>query len=285
MTDVSDSTQDGADSGEAEVLETTTPQEVAEILGKSGMDVPVPKETEAAGDDDKTDETEDAAAKTGEAAKPDVPAVKETPKETAKSTADEQAAKEFSLTVEDKNGVTYKLNAGDNIDDVLAEFEPKSTAQVMQLMHDLGKLEAQKSDYEAEQAKVEEEAARDERVTQLQDSWKAEITDLQAAGRLDKTADGSSTRVDAVYAHMGEENAKRMQANRPGLSSFEDALNSLEIKEAKEAKEQAAKTAKETSRQNGALVGGSSAAATNAGPQYPGGARNANEALKAMKLI
>jgi hypothetical protein len=286
-----------ADEG-AEDTGGTTPAEVAEILH---LDVPAATDENNENNDDEADESdkdkEEVAAEDDEneekavTDKPPttVPPAAKTAATTDKTDKTEAVATDtpdFSMQVEDANGVTYKIAAGDNLDEVLANFEPKNNGQIMQILKDLGGLEAKQAEYQVAQEKQVEADRLAESIEHMQTTWQQEIAGLQGEGRIDKTAEGSSNaRIDAVYAHMSEVNAARIAADKPPLNSFEDALNSLEIKEAKAAKEQAAKDAKDTSRANGGLVGGSSAPASSGQPQYTGGARTAAEALKMMKML
>jgi hypothetical protein len=292
--------------------EGTTPEEVAKILhiptGKVGTAAPVEglgegeEEENAEGEENNGGEgdenTEGApagggdagAAGTGEGGE-QPPAPGATPPAKPADAAGEGAEEtpDFSITVEDKNGVTFKINAGDNIDEVLADFEPKNTGQIMDMIRQLDKVESQKAEYDAEQTKAAEQAERDERIQGIQEGWKGEITELQAAGRIPKVAEGSKNeRVDAVYAFMGEENARRVAAGKPQLASFEDALDKLERNEQIAADEQAKKDAKAAAKKNGALVGGSSAPASNGPAPYrvgPNRPRNATQALKAQGVL
>lgn len=292
--------------------EGTTPEEVAKILNIPAGKVSAP--AAAAGDDEEENpdgeggdgdgehETEEnaaaaAAAGNGEGGEgggsttppANPPAKPADPDAPAAGAAGAAETPDFSITVEDKEGRTFKITAGDNIDDVLDEFEPKNTAQVMQIMREVQRIEDEKADWDAEQSQIAEQAARDERIQAIQEGWKGEITELQAAGRLPKVADGTKNdRVDAVYAFMGEENARRAAAGKPQIASFEDALDKMELNERRAAEEQAKKDAKDAARKNGGKVGGSSAPASNAPPAYktgPNRPRNANQALKGMGVL
>lgn len=282
-------TTTGEDTGVDETeTGSVTAEEVAATLKSSGMDVKVPK-SEESDESDKADDT-DAGDDTGSDDDDDEEIedtkAKETRSKVEDKPVDAPETKEFSFEVTDKNGTTFKVNAGDDIDKTLADFESESTAQIMKIIKDLGDLERQKADYEADQAKQAEETEKNERITAIQEGWTKETQELQASGRIDKTTDaeGKNPRLTQVYDYMAEENEKRKESGRPIIESLEDALNGLEVKEAREAKEKAAKDAKETARKNGGLVGGSSAPVTGSGPVYKGGARNAQDAIRQMHL-
>jgi len=255
-----------ADKGEG-----TTPEEVAEVLKGSGIKLDTPKaeaEPEAPAEEPAPEEPEEE-----EPEEPEPEPEPEAPTD----------GPDFTLQVVDANGVTFKLQPGDNLEDALKDFEPKSNGQILQILHDLQQKEGEKAKYEADQAAAEATNAQNQRVADIQKGWNEEIKALQGEKRLPATG---TERVDQVYKFMAEENDKRIAAGAPTIGSFEDALDKLENKEAREAKVEADKAAKETARKNGSLVGGSSAPATGASPVYKAGsARNATQAAKAMGLL
>lgn len=195
--------------------------------------------------------------------------------------------KDFSFTVEDAEGNKFTIKPGDNLEEVLKDFTPRSNGQVLQILRELGTMEANKAAYEAEQAQAAVKSERQERVKAYRDSWNKEIEQLQAENRIPKTEAGKDNeRVAEVFKFMAEENQKRTAAGRQTLNSFEDALDKLELRESKAAKAEAEKQEKETARKNGALVGGSSAPAGGSNPVYrAGSARNANEAIRSLGLL
>jgi hypothetical protein len=276
--------------------EGTSPDEIAKILGgKAGTAAAAatPKEAPAEPVKPETAPAEPVApaepaapAGTTPAAPAAAPATPAT--EAAATPAAPVEPPDFSITVEDKNGVSFKIAPGDDIDEVLADFEPKGTGQVMAIMRELAAKEQEKGAWDKEQAETTERAAHDERVQQIQASWQTEIKDLQAAKKLPTTADGSpSPRETEVFAFMGEENRKRDEKGIARLASFGDALTQLEAKEATAAAETAAKEAKLTARTNGAKIGGSSTPGSSAPKAYKAnsGYRNATQALKAQNLL
>jgi hypothetical protein len=264
--------------GEAQ---TTTESEVLEIMGKTSAEL---EETPAESEEVETPEapvaekTEEVEAPKEETPKEEAPkeeAVVETPAETPT----------FSVEVEDANGKKFTVTPDDNLEEVLAEFEPKNNGQVLQLMRDLDRLSGEKSKFEDSKAADEAEAAHAETISKIHESWDNEVTKLQGEKRLPLDAKIEDRKAE-VFKFMAEENDKRNEDGRPLLQSFEDALDKLELREGKEAKVAKAKAEKERTKQRGGLVGGSSAPATSGAPVYrSGSARNSNEALRELGLL
>lgn len=258
--------------------ETTTPEEVAELLH---LDKPAPieeEEPEVPEEPETPEETEQPEA-------PDKPETQGAEKPTP-TTDEAPEVPAFELVVEDTNGDKFTLKPGDNLEEVLKEFEPKSNGQIFKIIDDLQQLRADKAKYDTEQETKAAEDAHAAALKEINDSWDKEIETLQGSKRIPVTSDGSRPeRVDEVFKFMGEENDKRADDGRPLLRSFEDALDKLELRESKEAESKKAKEEKDLTRKRGGLVGGSSAPATSGAPVYKGGARNANEAIRAMGLI
>lgn len=267
---------------------TTTPDEVADILH-------LPKQTvESEDEEDKEDESEesegdnesdgDKEEESDETDKPDEQI--EDKADTSDKSDDNQDVPTFTLEVEDSLGEKFVLKPGDDLEEVLKDFEPKSNGQIFAILDKLNDLKIQKEAFDKEQAVKAQESETNQRMEAIQTGWNNEIKALQGAKRLEVTTDGKpSERVNEVFAYMGEENAKRAEDGRPLIQSFEDALDKLELKETKEAAAEKAKEEKELNRKKGGMVGGSSAPNTNSTPVYKGGARNSNEALRAMGIL
>lgn len=266
---------------ETEQLETTTPEEVAELLN-----LPVPEQQE-----ESEEETEEESEDTEESTESDEETAEAEEEATDEEESEEQEQEEegdtptFELEVEDANGEKFVLKPGDDLEKVLKDFEPKSNGQIFAVLKQLSDLESQKQEYEAEQANKAEEADKQERISSIQKGWDDEIKALRGEKRIEVGADGKSERVDKVFEFMNKENDKRLQDGRPLIQSFEDALDKLELSELKDAEAKKAKEAKETARKNGGKVGGASAPATSGVPVYKGGARNATDALRGMGVL
>ena len=258
---------------------TTTPEEVEALLGLKPMGT-----VEATPDEDEEpDEPETPdVLETPEITPPDVPDSTEAKPDAANEPADVPA---FELEVEDVNGEKFTLKPGDDLEEVLKDFEPKSNGQIFAVLEKLGELKSQKAAFEQEQATKAEETEKAEQITAIQSGWDKEIESLQGAKRLEVTTDGKNERVDAIFKYMNEENDKRIEDGRPLIRSFEDALDKLELIETKAAASEKAKEEKELTRKRGNMVGGSSAPATSGAPVYKGGARNANEAIRQMGIL
>jgi hypothetical protein len=267
--------------------ETTTPDEVAKI-----MNLPVAGEEET--EDDESEETDEESGEDSEeeaddstdadVASEDDEADEEIEDEVSDDTVPE--AQEFELKVEDVNGKEFTLKPGDNLEKALEEFEPKSNGQIMQVLNDFQKLEAEKAKFDEDKVASDAEAAHKAEVAKINEGWQSEIKELQGQKRLEVKADGKeSPRVEEVFKFMSEENDKRSEKGRPLISSFEDALDKLELRERKQAEADKEKEDKETARKKGSIVGGSSAPASGGQPVYRGGARNATEAAKMVGLI
>lgn len=255
--------------------ETVTEEEIAKTLKSSGINLKseAPKEVDS-------DET----------VKEEKPAPKPEPKVEAKTapkveTTVAKDAPDFSFTVKDANDVTFKISPGDSIEDVLAEFDPKNNGQIVSILDQLRKAEDKQAAYEKSVEDDKVKVATAERVQAIEDGWNKEVENLQAEKRLSSGKTGED-RIAEVYKFMAEVNAARMKAGSATINSFEDALDKLEAKETREAKVTQDKADKETARNNGGLVGGSSAPASSGTPLYKAGsARNANQAIKAMGLL
>lgn len=304
-----DTTNAGEDGGAGE---GTTPEEVAQVLGRSGMKVDQPAAAGDGKDGDGTggdgEEGSDAAAAaagagndgnaagTGEGddgTGSDDDGLEDDGKPTP-TDAEVKAAQEarnaaitdkYAFEVTDANGVTFKIPVDATMEDVLAEFEPKNNGQILDILEKLREAKDQKSKDDATEATETAKAERAQRASEIQKGWQAESKDLQASKRIPDGEDGDK-RIAAVYKFMAEENDARIKANKPTLNSFEDALDKLENKEGRDKTVEDAKKDKETARKNGGLVGGSSAASTSATPVYKAGAaKNANQALRSMGLL
>jgi hypothetical protein len=258
-------------------------EEIAAALG------PKFKTVAPVADKEETEEVENADDKTEADAEQEAETEEEAPAKPAKADEQEVAAdpnvKDFSFTVEDADGTTYKIAPGDNIEDVLKDFNQKNNGQIIAILEQLREAKDSQAKYEADQQTATAEAEKAERVTAIQEGWKAEEKDLQATKRIPAGKDGEE-RIGAVYKYMADENSKRLAAGRPTIGSLEDALDKLENKEGRDAKVAQDKADKEEARKNGALVGGASATNVTTTPVYKAGsARNANQALRAQGLI
>lgn len=285
-----------AESGEAE---GTTPEEVAATLKSAGINLPPEPKAAAASEDEEegadpdkpaAGEEEEAAPAVGEedAGDEELGDEEEEPAEDPNAKPLEQRAADedrYSIEATDANGVTYKIPVGAKMEDILAEFEPKNNGQILDILDQLRDLKDQKAKDDAAEASNTAKAEQAQRASEIRDGWNAESADLQAQKRIPEGETGDK-RIADVYKYMADENGKRMEAGRPTLNSFEDALDKLEAKEGRDKAVADAKAEKETARANGGKVGGSSAAASNAAPTYKAGsARNANEAIRAMGLL
>lgn len=189
----------------------------------------------------------------------------------------------LSLTVTDKNGKEFTLKPGDNLDEVLADFEPKNTGQIMKIISDLQQLNAdQKAQDEDRATQAAAEEAQASRAAQVE-SWDNEISDLQTAKRVPvpqakpgtpawKT-DPAVVRVNQVFEFMTKENAKRQAAGSSNfITSFEDALDKVErVELAAKLDRQASTnttTADEAAKLKAGRIQGAGAKSNNAPPIY-----------------
>lgn len=290
---------------ESDAGEGTTPEEVATVLKNSGINLPPEptitpaNEDEEEGDDpdelnnddpvetDEERETREAEEAVQAQAEKDQAAAE------AKAEADRKATEaptdatddKYSFQVKDANGTTYKITADAKMEDILADFEPTNNGQIIDILNQLRQVQDQK---QADEKAATEEAAEAEnakQVAEIQKGWEHESKDLQAQKRI-PTGDDGDKRIAEVYDYMSKENGRRMEAGKPMLQSFEDALDKLEMKESRDAEAAKAKAAKDDARKKGSLVGGASAPASSPPPVYrANSARNSQEALKSMGLI
>lgn len=279
-------TDTGTSDGEAVTVSdetgSVTPDEIAEALGPKYKTVTpakvADKESEEKNETAKPKVDEGAAGESSDN-KPDN-AGGSTEAKPVGAKAEEVAATaepDFSFTVEDSTGASFKIQPGDSIEDVLKDFDPKNNGQIIAILDQLREAKDSQATYQADKANETAEAEKASRVASIQQGWEDEFKQL-GIKEDDRKAD--------IYKYMADENNKREVANRPLIASIEDAKLGLEAREAKAASEQAAKDAKEEARKNGALVGGSSASATSGVPVYKAGtATNSGQALKAMGLL
>lgn len=267
------SEEGGVSSDEVSQVLNLPKNEGTETVEESEEEEPeTPKNPESQNNEDKKDDVE----------APEEP-LKPTPETPASPEAPE--APTFTVELEDANGKKFTVSPDDNLEDVLAEFEPKNNGQVLQLMRDLDRLGNEKKSWEDQQATAEAEAQQSEAIANIQKAWDGEIQKLQGEKRLPLDAK-IDERKQEVFKFMAEENEKREAEGRPLLQSFEDALDKLELRERADADKQAKKDAKDEARRRGGMVGGSSAPVTSSGPTYhAGSARNASEAVYSLGLL
>lgn len=182
------------------------------------------------------------------------------------------AADDLVLTVKDAEGTEFTIKPGDDIDEVLKDFKPTGTGQVMKVLGQVQELNA-KADAKAvadTAAKADEAKAADERATLA--AWDSEIQDLQASGRIAKPTlkptdagfanDPAAKRVDEVFKFMAATNQARAAAAQTAgrsplfIRSFEDALDKLEIQERKAAEAKTKTDDLEVARRKSAAIGG-----------------------------
>lgn len=192
----------------------------------------------------------------------------------------------LTLAVTDKNGKEFTLKAGDNLDEVLADFDPKNNGQIVKLLDDFRQLNADQQAADAEaKTEADTQAAEANRQAQVQE-WDNEITQLQADNRVPKPVakvgtaawktDPAVVRVSEVFEFMTKENARRQAAGSNNfITSFEDALDKIERVELSKQVAAAAKTtttaADATARAKASRVQGAGARSGNTtAPYRPG---------------
>lgn len=264
--------------------ETTTPEEVAQVLKGAGIDLPKEGETKDESEESDTGDESDsevASEDNEEAGDSDDQADSETSEDLDTSEVDTSTTEttgevnpDFTLQVEDASGVTHKI---EKIEDLPEDFEPKNNRQIIEIISNLQKLEGDKAKYEADRTKAAEEAEHAKSVETIQEGWKSEFKDLNV---------NDEARREEVMQYMTKENNQRQKEGKPLIRTVEHALLGLEKQETKETADEKKKADKETARKNGGLVGGSSAPSSTQAPVYKSGtARNANEAIRKMGLI
>lgn len=263
---------------------TTTPEEVAELLHLKPQTAATDEDAEE--EDGSDDDAEEADSEADDAEAPDTPPAKADKEEADEAPEAPTDAPSFDLEVEDANGEKIVIKPGDDLEKVLADFEPKNNGQIFKILQDLGKKEQEQAKYNEAQEETAAETEKAAKVAEIRKSWDNEIASMQGSKRIPVTVEGKSNdRVEAVFKFMNEENTKRLEDGRPLLQSFEDTLDKLELQESRAEAATKAKEEKELAKKRGGLVGGSSAPASSGGAAYKGGARNANEALRAMGVL
>lgn len=180
---------------------------------------------------------------------------------------------ELFIEVEDAEGVTHKIS---KIEDLPEDFSPKNNRQILQIVSQLGKLDAQMEQRAEQQATAAAQAEQTALRTAQFTSWDNEIAELGKEKRLD-VADTKHT--DEVFKFMNEVNTKRVAAGNPNLiSSFEDALDKFEAAEAKEKASDKKKAENDRAKSKASLIGGSSSTgASGAQPYYSGRYRSMDD--------
>lgn len=297
---------EGTEGNEATPAETLANEVAADVQAESGgvtaeevanlLDLPVPEASEDAEKKDEKDSEEAADEETNieDAGADGAGDGDDSADEDAEDDGDGEEEqqeqvdeKQFALEVEDANGKKFTLKPGDDLENALADFEPKSNGQIMKILDDFRKLGDEKAKYDADQETQAAEAEKQQKITNIRSGWDKEIERLQGDKRLPVEADGKvSERVKEVFNFMTAENEKRIAEGRPLLESFEDALDKIELKESKDSAIQKDKEEKELARKRGAIVGGSSAPASSGTSNYTrGSARTATEALRVQGIL
>jgi hypothetical protein len=284
---VPDAPDTGSDDGEESG--GTTAEEVAQILNLPQAPTEEEVEDDVPEPEDDGDLDADGA---GDEPAPDEPTTEQPAP--ASTTEDDKSAEtatdeapDFSFTVEDADGVTFKVGPDDDIDSVLKDFNPTGTGQLVSILGMVQEAKQKQSQYESDQAAQRADEERDERVAKINESIDNELSTLVSDGRIPAANNlRESERGQQIFDFMRAENEKRSEDGRPLLASVEDALDKLENKERRESDAQAKVDRKETARKNGSLVGGSSAAASGGSKPYvSGSATNATQALRQAGLL
>lgn len=235
----------------------------------------------------KVEEAPEPSAEPEEQPTPPTPPAPEEPEEPTKPEP-QAPAQELSYTFKDADGKEFVLKPGDNIGEILAEFSPVNNGQIMQVLYEFSKLEAEANSQAKSEAEAQEKAAaaaaEEERKTQQLASWDSEIEALQQSGLLDspkaKTGtpqwekDPAVQKVDAVFAYMTTLNKNRAEKQLPPVTSFGTALSMMNAEEDKKAKEEAVAKENETAKIKAGLIGtGGSPSGNQQEPYVAGSAR------------
>lgn len=173
---------------------------------------------------------------------------------------------ELFIEVEDANGVTHKIS---KIEDLPEDFEPKSNRQGLEILQQLGKLEAKIEAREADKAEAQAKADLAESQQRQLASWDKEVAELAKQKRIDAK---DTERIDDVFKLMNEINQARAKAGNPNrITSFEDALDKFVAKEAADKAEADAKNDNERAKVKSSLIGRSSSAGAGEPPVYVAG--------------
>jgi hypothetical protein len=95
-----------------------------------------------------------------------------------------------SFTVEDASGVTYKITADADIEEVLKDFDPKSNGQLISILDQLREVKASKAADDAQAAEDSAKAERSANASKILEGWQSEAKDLQAQKRIPAGEDG-----------------------------------------------------------------------------------------------
>jgi hypothetical protein len=194
------------------------------------------------------------------------------------------------LNLKDANGKEFVLKPGDDIDEVLKDFEPTGTGQIMRIIGDFNKLNADAAQQEANAATEADKAAQVAEQQATINAWDKEIAGLQTEGRIGKPTlkptdpgylkDPTVVRVDQVFKYMTTENAKRATAAQAAgttpllIRSFGDALDKLELQEMRQAQAKAKANGLDAAKAKSSLIGGGNGNTTNAPAPYIAGSHS-----------
>ena len=150
--------------------------------------------------------------------------------------------------------------------------------QILQIVSQLTKLDAQMEQRALDQAHAAEQAAVEAAQQAQFSSWDNEIKELAKDKRIDAT---DNDRISKVFEHIAKVNAARAKAGNPNLiTSFEDGLDKFEITEAKEAANDKKKQENDRAKAKAGLIGGSSSTSGSAArPYVSGSARSMDDII------
>lgn len=173
---------------------------------------------------------------------------------------------ELFIEVEDAEGVTHKIS---KIEDLPEDFSPKNNRQILEIVTQLTKLDAQLSEREATRARDALAAEQAQTQQEQFDAWDNEIAELVKSKRI---TSGDTETTNKVLEFMAKVNTDRTKAGNPNLIySFEDALDKYEIAQAKDAETIKKTQDNERAKVKASLIGGSNSTGAGSSPVYVSG--------------
>lgn len=170
------------------------------------------------------------------------------------------------IEVEDADGVTHKIS---KIEDLPEDFSPKNNRQILEIVTQLTKLDAQLNEREATRARDALAAEQSKAQQEQFDAWDKEITELIKQKRV---TSGDTETTNKVLEFMTKVNTDRAKAGNPNLIySFEDALDKYEAVQAKEAANDKQKQENDRAKAKASLIGGGNSTGAGSSSVYVSG--------------
>lgn len=182
------------------------------------------------------------------------------------------------IEVEDAAGNKYKITQESDLPE---DFVPKNNRQVIEILRQLDKLDAEKANQAASEEQKAQEAAAEQHKQEVLTGWDNEIQSLIDAGIVEAPkakpgtkmweSDPAVQKLDGVFKFMVEQNTARSQAGKPPLTSFAEAYMLKDAIDAKAQTEAKIKEDNAAAKAKAGLIGRNSAPASKGNEVYAAG--------------